>query len=274
MAQDATTLRAREATLRGALANNPFGRPLVLQSTESSGDLKGDVYAIATQPFGVVGPALQGMDHWCDILMLHLNVKGCDWRGSGISSTLGLVVGRKFDQPLGDAHKVDFSYKVVASGSDYLQVQLNAEEGPLGTKNYRIVLEATPLDEKSSFIHMSYAYGYGVAAKLAMQSYLATLGRDKVGFSIVERRGDGSPVYVGSVLGVIERNAMRYYLAIDSYLVACTLPRAEQPERRIQGWIDSTERYPRQLHEMERDEYLIMKRKELARQQAAVSKAG
>ncbi|MEP7294717.1 MAG: hypothetical protein ABI702_00905 [Burkholderiales bacterium] len=273
-AQDATALRAREATLRSALASNPFGRPLVLQSTESSGDLKGDVYAIANQPFSVAGPALQGMDHWCDILMLHLNVKGCDWRGTGSASTLGLMVGRKFDQPLGDAHKVDFSYKVVASGADYLQVQLNAEEGPLGTKNYRIVLEATPLDEKSSFIHMSYAYGYGVAARIAMQSYLATLGRDKVGFSIVERKGDGTPVYVGSVLGVIERNAMRYYLAIDSYLAACTLPRAEQPERRIQAWIDSTERYPRQLHEMERDEYLTMKRKELVRQQAAVAKAG
>jgi len=271
-AQDASALRAREVSLRAQLSSSQFGRPLVLISTEASGDLKGDVYAIATQPYSVVGPALQGMDHWCDILMLHLNVKGCDWRGSGVASTLGLAVGRKFDQPLSDAHKVDFSYRLAASTADYLQVLLSAEIGPLGTKNYRIVLEAMPLDEKSSFIHMSYSYGYGVAARLAMQSYLATLGRDKVGFTVVERRSDGSPVYVGGVLGVIERNAMRYYLAIDAYLAAYTLLRVEQPESRIRAWITSTERYAMQLHEMERDEYLTMKRKELARQQAAVAK--
>jgi len=271
-AQDASELRAREVSLRPQLSSSQFGRPLALISTEASGDLKGDVYAIATQPYSVVGPALQGMDHWCDILMLHLNVKGCDWRGSGAASTLGLAVGRKFDQPLSDAHKVDFSYRLAASTADYLQVLLSAEVGPLGTKNYRIVLEAMPLDEKSSFIHMSYSYGYGVAARLAMQSYLATLGRDKVGFTVVERRSDGSPVYVGGVLGVIERNAMRYYLAIDAYLAAYTLLRVEQPESRIRAWITSTERYAMQLHEMERDEYLTMKRKELARQQAAVAK--
>ena len=270
VAQDAATLRAKQTTLAEPLANNPFGRPLVIESTENSGNLKGDVYAVATQPFSVAGPALQGMGHWCDILMLHLNVKHCSWRGTGNDSVLSLSVGRKFDQPLEDTHKVDFSYRVLASTADYLQVKLSADDGPLGTRDYRIVLEAIPLDERSSFIHMSYSYGYGVAARLAMQSYLGTLGRDKVGFSIVERRADGSPVYVGGVRGVVERNAMRYYLAIDAFLNASVLPRAQQAERRISEWITTTERYARQLHEMDRDEYVAMKRKELVRQQASV----
>ena len=265
-AQDADALRARQAALSEPLANNQFGRPLVLVSTEASGNLKGDVYAIVRQPFSVVGPALQGTDHWCDILILHLNVKGCFYRGTGATSTLSLAVGRKFDQPLEDTRKVDFSYQLATSTATYLQVLLNADVGPLDTKNYRIVLEAIPIDANSSFIHMSYSYGYGVAARIAMQGYLATLGRDKVGFSIVERKSDGTPVYVGDFRGVIERNAMRYYLAIDAYLSAYALPRAEQPEKRIQEWITNVERYPRQLHEMDRDEYLVMKRKELARQ--------
>ena len=273
MAQDAGALRSKQAALREQLMNNQFGRALALESIETDGNLKGDVYAVAEQPYAVVGPALQGMDHWCDILMLHLNVKGCSWRGSGAASTLNVAIGRKFDQPVADAHKVEFNYRVTANTPDYVQIQLSAETGPLGTKDYRIVLEATPIDAKTSFVHMSYSYGFGMAAQIAMQGYLATLGRSKVGFTIVEHKSDGTPVYAGNVRGVIERNAMRYYLAIDAYLAALSLPPAEQPEKRIRGWIAMVERYPKQLREMEPEEYLVMKRKELARQQATVAKA-
>ena len=273
VAQDAGALRSKQAALHEQLANNQFGRALAIESTETYENLKGDVYAVAEQPYAVVGPALQGMNHWCDILMLHLNVKDCGWRGSGASSTLNVAIGRKFDQPVADAHQVEFLYRVAANTPDYVQIQLSADTGPLGTKDYRIVLEATPIDAKRSFVHMSYSYGFGMAAKLAMEGYLATLGRSKVGFTIVERKSDGTPVYTGNVRGVIERNAMRYYLAIDAYLAALSLPAAEQPEKRIRGWIASVERYPKQLREMEPDEYLVMKRKELARQQATVAKA-
>jgi len=49
--------------------------------------------------------------------------------------------------------------------------------------------------------------------------------------------------------------------------VAYSLPPAEQFERRIQEWYASTERYAPQLHEMEQNAYLEMKRKEMRRQQ-------
>ena len=114
---------------------------------------------------------------------------------------------------------------------------------------------------------MSYAYGYGFSARMAMQTYLATLGRNKVGFSITGRNAEGQPVHVGGVLGLLERNTMRYYLAIDSYLSAYTLPPADQFEKRIRDWYSSTERYAAQLHEMEQADYLEMKRKEMRRQQ-------
>ena len=98
----------------------------------------------------------------------------------------------------------------------------------MGTKNYRLMLEAVPLDAKRSFVHMSYAYGYGFAARMAMEGYLATLGRNKVGFTITGQGNDGKPVYMGNVRGVVERNTMRYYLAIEAYLGALALPPAEQ----------------------------------------------
>ena len=270
-AQDAPTLRARHAALRDALADSPFKRPLVLESVQNEGDLKGDVYSVVAQPYGVVAPSLQGMAHWCDMLIVHLNVKHCQPQGSGANSVLTLAVGRKFDQPIADAYKVAFAYRVAASSADFLRIQLLADEGPLGTKDYRIVLEAIPLDAKSSFIHMSYSYGQGMAARIAMQGYLGTLGRDKVGFSVVGRQPDGAPIYVGNVRGLIERNTMRYYLAIEAFLGATGVPPAEQGEQRMRDWYAATERYARQLHEMDRDAYLTMKRAEVARQNASAA---
>ncbi len=264
-AQDAGALRARHASLHDKFANNQFGRPLVLESTQTSGDLKGDVYALVDHPFATVQQALQSADHWCDILILHLNVKRCK-ASDGTPKMLNLSVGRKFDQPIEDAYQLNFSYRVAAATADYLQVQLSAEEGPLSTKNYRIQVEAMPTDAKHSLVHMSYAYGYGFAARVAMQTYLATVGSQKVGFTVLDRK-DGKPVYQTGVLGLLERNTMRYYLAIDAYLSSYALPAAEQTERRIREWYASTERYAEQLHEMEQNEYLEMKRKEIRRQQ-------
>jgi len=265
-AQEAAGLRARHVALQDRLASNQFGRPLVLESAQTSGDLKGDVYAVVDHPFSAVQQGLQSAEHWCDILILHLNVKRCRIAGGG--NTLSLAVGRKFDQPIDDAYQLDFAYRVVATTADYLQVQLTAEEGPLSTRNYRIQVEAVPVDAKRSVVHMSYAYGYGMAARLAMQTYLATIGSSKVGFTILEKRADGNTVYQGGVLGLLERNTMRYYLAIDAYLNALPLPAGEQVERRIRDWYASTERYAPQLHEMEQADYLDMKRREIKRQQA------
>ena len=265
-AQDASGLRARHAALQDKLASNQFGRPLMLESAQTSGDLKGDVYAVVDHPFSAVQQGLQSAEHWCDILILHLNVKRCRVTSGG--KALSLAVGRKFDQPIDDAYQLDFAYRVAATAADYLQVQLTAEEGPLSTKNYRIQVEAVPLDGKRSVVHMSYAYGYGFAARMAMQTYLATIGSSKVGFTILGSKADGKPVYQGGVLGLLERNTMRYFLAIDAYLAAYPLPAGEQVERRIREWYASTERYADQLHEMEQSEYLEMKRKEIKRQQA------
>ncbi len=271
-AQDAAALKARHDSLKERLASNPFKQPLVLESTQTSGDLKGDVYAVVDRPFDVVAPALQKTAQWCELLMLHLNVKGCSSAGSAPAETLSLVVGRKFDQPLDDGYPIQFAYSVPAASADYLRVQMSADSGPLGTRNYRLALEAVPLDEQHSFVHMSYAYAYGTAARLAMQAYLATTGRDKIGFSITGKGDDGQPVYVDGVRAVLERNTMRYYLAIETYLASLAVPAPERQEKRLRDWFAATERHARQLHEMERDDYLAMKRRELERQRAGAAR--
>jgi hypothetical protein len=106
--------------------------------------------------------------------------------------------------------------------------------------------------------------------RLAMKIYLATAGRDKVGFTVIGTQPDGQPNYIGGVRGVVERNTMRYFLAIDAYLTALSAPAPARLETRLQNWYDATENYARQLHDVDRNAYLEMKRREYRRQQAAL----
>jgi hypothetical protein len=69
--------------------------------------------------------------------------------------------------------------------------------------------------------------------------------------------------------GMVERNAMRYYLAVEAFLGALAVPEPERTEKRLHDWFDSTQVYARQLRELDRNEYLQMKRVEVVRQQAS-----
>ena len=146
-------------------------------------------------------------------------------------------------------------------------MNLEAGEGPLGTRDLRIVVAAMPADDGKTFIRLSYSYAYGTVARLAMQAYLRTIGRDKVGFTVVGKEADGEPHFVGGMRGVVERNTMRYYLAIEAFLGALSAPPKARMAKSLGDWFTATEGYPRQLREMGRAEYLEMKRKEYARQQ-------
>jgi hypothetical protein len=136
----------------------------------------------------------------------------------------------------------------------------------VGTRAYNIVVSAVPLEDGRTFLKLAYSYGYGFAGKVAMQAYLSTTGASKVGFTRVGTGGD----YIGGMRGAVERNAMRYYLAIDAFLDATKAPPAQQAERRVQTWFDATERYPKQLREMDRATYVGMKRMEIERQRVLV----
>lgn len=270
--QDAGSLKKRHTDLQAQLLNNPFKRPVYVESTETPDAIKGDIYAVIDQPVAITSAALQDKNHWCDILILHINVKQC--QASTVNQTsaelpvdmLNLNIGRKFDQPLADSYLFEFIYQIKMITPDYLQVALNSEKGPFGTSQYHLVIEAVEIDAQHTFLHLSYAYGYGLIASTAMQGYLATIGRDKSGFSIVSE-ANHQAVYIGGMRGVVERNTMRYYLAIEAYLGALSVSAPEQQAKRLNDWQTGVERYPKQLHELDRSEYIAMKTIEIQRQQ-------
>lgn len=250
---DAGSLRARHAELKPQLQGNSYGRQMFIDSAEGSNSLQGDVYAVLDHPFDKVKEALVDPRAWCDIMLLPFNTKACSAQGNRLS----VRIGRKYNQPVDQAYGLDFGFSNLAASADYLETRLSAGEGPFGTRDYRIVVEAVPLDRGRTFMHMSYAYGFGGSGRFAMQAYLATAGASKVGFT------------TNGVRGAVERNAMRYYLAIDAYLDTMDTPPAQRVDKRINQWFSATERYPQQLREMDRNTYVTMKRQEYGRQTTA-----
>ena len=262
----AAALLEKHAGLAGQLAQNAYRRPLFLESSEGSNQVSGNAYAVLDSPFSTVSATFKSPRQWCDVLILHLNTKYCRvGLDDSASSTLSVKIGKKSAQELKDAFSLDFAFRLIAATPEHLSVQLSSENGPMSTRNYRIELEVVPLANGKSFMHLRYSYEYGVAGRLAMQGYLATIGSGKVGFT---RSGDGAKsAYVGGIRGTVERNTMRYYLAIEAYLASLGQLSGQQFNTRIEHWFDATEEYQLQLHEVDRGSYLAMKKSEYQRQQ-------
>lgn len=257
----ADALTARYQALRPQLETNVYGAPIHIESTEEDGLRRGEVYGVLAHPFAHLAESLRNPRAWCEIALLHLNIKTCTHERRDGGDALTFYSGRKFYEPPEKAYELRYAFRMDAARADYLAVTLTAPSGPLGTSDYAIALEVVPL-RQDSFIHFRYAYRPSLTSRLATSGYLATLGSGKVGFTVVGHSKDGKPEYVDGVRGIVERNAMRYYLAIQAYF---EIPGGSAAQR-FERWFDLTERYPAQLHELEKPDYLQYKLKERRQQ--------
>lgn len=274
LSSESKVLIARYNAIKARLETNQFGIPVYLESQEKYSSLHVDVYGVFDYPFEAVRDALQAPGNWCDINLLMINVKASTFRTTSGLWRLTLYSGRKYYQQPKDAYRLDFSFKAAAPQDDYMDILLAAKDGPLLTRDHRIRVEAVPLDSNRTFIHFSYDYSYGVLARAAIKSYYATIGRNKKGFSIGASDKKGAPVFVGGVRGSVERNAVRYYFAIQTYMDTLKNPLNQRFEKRISRWYDLNARFPRQLYELDKGEYLANKRREHANQLLLQTEAG
>ena len=238
---------------------NSFGFPLFLESSERDDRVHVDVYGIFDQTFSSVVNVLNVPANWCDIVSLHTNVKACTYRELPGTWQLTFYIGRKVYQPPEDTHQVIYHYRKVIQQQGYMDINLNADEGPFGTKNHRMRFEALPLDGGRTFVHVRYEYSNSVALRLAEKIYFATLGLGKVGFTVTGIDRKGNPVYIAGPRGAIERNAVRYYFAIQSFMNTLRYPEKSRFRMRIIQWYDLTIRYRKQLFDLDRKDYLAFK---------------
>ncbi len=252
------TYREIEAILKGA----EFALPMHLESLEERNALRGDVYGVIKTPFKTLRDTLEVPANWCDIVLLHHNIKACTSRQARDKCLLTFFSGRKFYQTPEEAYPLTFEYQVMVQSPEQVRVLLTADEGPMDTKDYRIELEAVPLGKGKTFAHLSYAYRYGAIGRMAIKTYFATLGRGKVGFTVIGTDGEGRSDYVGGTRGMIERNVVRYYYAMQAYLNSLKFPEHQRFNERISQWYDLTDQHRRQLSEMKKEKYLEGKRRE------------
>lgn len=264
VAGNASSLLAKRAEFLPQLQAKALGEPLHLVSEDTGNRLQADVYTELALPFAQVSAMLSTAETVCGVMFLHLNVRACQATRGPNGDGLVLMAGPKQGVTGGSIYTVNYTMHVDTSSPDYLRATLTAASGPLSTSNYRIVFELTPLEGQRSFLHFGYGYSYGIMARMALSIYLATAGRNKIGFTVVGTDKDGKPQYVQGERGSIERNVMRNYLALQAYTSVPSGTGQTPMDNRLRAWFALTERYTPQLHELTLDEYLAQKHEDLA----------
>ena len=256
-AQNKTTLIQKYEKIRAELANTTFGVPIHIETFSPHRKIHCHVYGIIDQKFQPFSSVMLNPKNWCEILLLHTNIKSSVMKtdkNNGVSLTI--YCGRKFYQPPEDTYSLDLKYDVLDEKRDYFHLRLSGEKGPFHTRNYRINLDAAPLSEQQSVIHLSYEYDSGITMKNALKLYYATLGRKKVGFSVVGRNKQGNPIFVKGNQGLIERNSVRFYFAIQAFMETYGFQDDVRFNKRIHRWYDLVRQCPRQLYELPEKEYI------------------
>jgi len=245
------------------LEKSTFAIPFHVESSVSKNATHVDVYGTINYPFVLIKNEFLVPTNWCEVVLPHIKVGACTYNKVNDTWLLNIYNVDKFSEPLEDAYQMKFEYRVSELQARYFDVSLNAQAGRFYTKNHQFGLEAIPLNEGTTFIHLRYSYSYSSAAYLLMKLF----GGSKVGFSITGTDSNGNPVYVDDLRGTVERDIVCYYLAILAYMDTRKVPAEQRFEKRISQWYDLTARFKIQLLEMEKEKYLTHKRQSRESQQ-------
>ncbi|MFW2404858.1 MAG: hypothetical protein ACN4GT_08825, partial [Gammaproteobacteria bacterium] len=189
------------------------------------------------------------------------NVKACTYDETENGQSIKMYMGRKFYQNPKKAQQIELEFNTGITADGVSWVTLTADEGPFDTSDYYIGLFAIDA-ENGAYAQLLSSQKVGKAAGGAADLYFATLGASKFGFSVVGTHKDGSPKYSKGAQAALERNVVRYLLALRAYMQTHELDGIDGLRKRAALWYDATENYAEQLHEVDRDDYLRDKEKE------------
>ncbi len=244
------------------LEKSTLSIPFYIESSVTKDASNVDIYGAINYPFGLLKKEFLVPTNWCEILLPHTNVRACTYKKVKDTWLLNIYDVHEFSEPLEDAYEMKFEYRVSELQPRYFEISLTAHEGPFHTKEHRFEVEAIPLDEGRTFIHLRYSFGYSTWGYLLVKLF----GGGKTGFSVIGTDSDGNPVYVGGLRGSVERTVVSYYLAVLAYMDTLKIPAEQRFEKRIGQWYDLAGRYKKQLLEMKKEEYFTYKRQDLKSQ--------
>ena len=245
------------------LEKNSGPVPFYIESSASKNASRVDIYGTINHPFSLIKDEFLVPTNWCEIVFPHPDIKACTYKKMDDRWLLNIYHINKFSEPLEDAYQMKFVYLISELHPQYFDVALTAHEGPSHTKDHQFGIEAIPLEENMTFIHLRYSFGYSALGYFLMKIF----GGGKVGFSEIGTDREGNPVYVGGLRGAVERDVACYYLAILAYLDTLKIPAEQRFEKRVGKWYDLAALYKKQLLEMGEREYLTYKRQDRRSQQ-------
>jgi hypothetical protein len=260
---EASELSGHYLKIEENLLHSPLLRPLQINSQSNADHLSGEIYAVVEFEMTKINSIAGSSERWCEVMLLLSNCQACVVSANNRDALLVRMSSSK-TADMDSTPPTEFKLIVKSIKDDYLDIALAANEGPLGTRNINLNLRAIPLSNGRSFVHLHYAYDTQWLGRMAMQTYLQTAGRGKTGFSRTKDT-KGEPTPISGVRGVIERNTMRYFLGFECALSLKSLTEPERFRSMSQCWYEQVEKYPLQLHEMQRTEYLDMKSLEYGR---------
>ena len=245
-------LRAKYAALEPQLRNSQFQGPLYLDSVETRAAARATSMAWSSIPSPASSAALAKPANWCDILILHLNIKYCRGNAGPGYPAGGAGRAAKYDQPVTEASLLAFAWRAVAATP---RVPGRRARRPRAARSERATIGSCwrRCRSRAAAPSSTWAMRSATAAlgQLAMSTYLATIGRDKVGFTPAARPIGGSRATSAEPGAWPSATPCATTWRSTPSWRALSAPPAEQLENAgWRHWFAATEKYPAQLHEM------------------------
>ncbi len=238
-----------------------------IESSVNNNTSRVDIYGVTSYPFNIVQSELLVPSNWCQIILSHHEIRACTYKKMNDTWLLTIYNVNNFSKPLEAAYQMAFMYRISKLQPLYFDIVLTAQEGPSHSMDHQIRLEAMPIGNKKTFIHLHYSFNYSTLGYILMKMF----GGSKIGFSIIDTDRTGNPVYVKELRGTVERDVACHYLAILAYFDTLNIHVDQRFERRISRWIDLTTPFEKQLPEIKKQEYIGYKRQDWKNQQSLQS---
>ena len=234
--------------------------PIYLKTVQKEKVLNVSLMGKIPFKFSDVSAVLAKPGSYCDFLPLLFNVKTCVITELNPVTRIKFYVAGKHYTPPITSYRIHAVFRLVDRTPEKIRVRLESEEDSLGKSGYDVDLVAIPLDGET-LMYLKSRYAPGRVTRMATNTYVNVFARDKPGFTEIQEPG-GKKKLITGFPAVIERSSVRAYLALKAYTLNYHLPPDKRFEACLKTWYDLNQPYKKQLYELERDQYLQIKRRE------------
>lgn len=235
--------------------------PIYLKTVQKKNVLNVSLLGRIPFKYQDIAPVLAKPGSYCDFLPLLFNVKSCVIpEFNPVTRMKFYVAGKHYSAPI-TSYRIHAIFRLVDRTPEKIRIRLESQEDSLGKSDYDVDLVAVPMDGET-LLYVKSRYAPSRLTRMATNTYIKVFARDKPGFTEIRDPGSGKKRLITGFPAVIERSIVRAYFALEAYMLNFRLPSAKRFEACLKTWYDLNRPYKKQLYELGRDQYLMIKRRE------------